>query len=150
MPSPFSLFIRVRYAECDPQQVVFNARYAEYADLAATEYMRAVIGGYHQLIEKGYDNQVVNLNISWSSSAKFDDVLKITVEVGNMGNTSFSLKIEISDVGTQRHIASAELVYVMVDSQTFEKIVIPEEIKLQLIDGARNKSVNLSGTECPD
>ena len=29
------LLVRVRYAECDAQGVVFNARYADYADLAS-------------------------------------------------------------------------------------------------------------------
>ena len=35
---PFELLLRVRYSECDAQEVVFNARYADYADLAATEF----------------------------------------------------------------------------------------------------------------
>ena len=34
----FSTRLRVRYAEIDGQRVVFNSRYLEYADVAATEY----------------------------------------------------------------------------------------------------------------
>ena len=33
---------RVRYAEVDPQGIVFNSRYLEYCDAAVTEYLRAV------------------------------------------------------------------------------------------------------------
>jgi len=31
---PFTLYLRVRYGECDAQKVVFNARYADYVDVA--------------------------------------------------------------------------------------------------------------------
>jgi len=34
---PFRFIFRVRYAECDPQQIVFNARWGDYVDIAATE-----------------------------------------------------------------------------------------------------------------
>jgi acyl-CoA thioester hydrolase len=33
----FSHNFRVRYSEVDPQAVVFNARYLDYADLGVTE-----------------------------------------------------------------------------------------------------------------
>ena len=32
----FTLLLRVRYGECDAQEVVFNARYADYIDIAMT------------------------------------------------------------------------------------------------------------------
>ena len=34
----FSTTLRVRYAEIDGQKIVFNSRYLEYADVAATEF----------------------------------------------------------------------------------------------------------------
>jgi acyl-CoA thioester hydrolase len=75
----FTLLLRVRYGECDAQQVVFNARYADYIDIAMTEYFREAVGGFQYLLEQGLDNQVVSLHIDWHSSAKFDDVLAISV-----------------------------------------------------------------------
>ena len=44
MSTPFTLLLRVRYGECDAQQVVFNARYGFYIDVAATEFYRALFG----------------------------------------------------------------------------------------------------------
>ena len=38
----FTYQFRVRWSEVDPQAVVFNARYLDYADIAITEYYRAV------------------------------------------------------------------------------------------------------------
>ena len=37
--------LRVRYHECDPQAIVFNAHYLAYCDLAVTELWRETMGG---------------------------------------------------------------------------------------------------------
>ncbi|MFT5282890.1 MAG: acyl-CoA thioester hydrolase [Kangiellaceae bacterium] len=123
-----NLRIRVRYGECDAQQVVFNARYADYADLAATEYIRALIGHHQQLVDAGYDNQVVSLHIDWFASATFDDVLNLAVHVGHIGNTSFQLETQCSRVnneGELEAIAYMKATYVVVDVRTFTKAKIP-------------------------
>jgi acyl-CoA thioester hydrolase len=86
--------IRVRYAECDAQQIVFNARYGEYADVGATEYMRALIGKHQNMVDAGFDSQVVSLHIDWFASAVFDDELNLRVFVKRIGNTSFTLQTD--------------------------------------------------------
>jgi acyl-CoA thioester hydrolase len=144
---PFELLLRVRYAECDAQEVVFNARYADYADLAATEFMRSLIGGYQALIKQGLDNQVVNLNISWQSPARFDDVLSLSVHVSKVGNTSFTMQIDMMNWQTKQAVASAEIVYVMVDSQSFDKKAVPNEFKETLLKGAAGRRMNLAGVQ---
>ena len=44
MGQTFTHRIRVRYAECDPQGVVFNANYYAYFDLLMTELWREAVG----------------------------------------------------------------------------------------------------------
>jgi acyl-CoA thioester hydrolase len=144
---PFELLLRVRYSECDAQEVVFNARYADYADLAATEFMRALVGGYQNLVAQGLDNQVVNLNIGWQNSAKFDDILCLSVHVSHVGNTSFSMQITMINWLTKQAIASAEIVYVMLDIRSFTKIAISQEMRDKLLKGANGKRINMSGIE---
>ena len=56
MREPFRFRFRVRYNECDAQQVVFNARYADYVDLAMTEFMRALGRDYKARLARGLDN----------------------------------------------------------------------------------------------
>lgn len=132
MSQQVRVLLRVRYGECDAQQVVFNARYADYIDIAATEYIRALFGGYQNIIESGMDTQVVNLNINWQSPAVFDDVLQIDVQPGRIGNTSYRLIVTIFHHHTGRAIADAEITYVMVDSKTYKKMSIPESFKATL------------------
>ncbi|MFW8590782.1 acyl-CoA thioesterase [Glaciecola sp. 2405UD65-10] len=142
---PFELLIRVRYSECDAQSVVFNARYADYADLASTEFMREVMGGYQHILDMGFDNQVVSMHIDWQSSAKFDDILSLKTRVIKAGNSSFCMQVDMFEFTTGRAIATAQIVYVMVDAKLFKKLPIPLSLKESLLAGAPSVQVNLAG-----
>lgn len=141
----FTYLMRVRYGECDAQGVVFNARYADYADLAATEFMRAVWGGYEKILEHGVDTQVVNLNISWKAPAKFDDVLALNVQVSHIGNSSFALKTAMVDYASERLIAIAEVVYVVVTPPAYTKTPIPDTMRQTLTAPLPDTVVNHAG-----
>ena len=54
MSGPFRHRLRVRYNECDPQGVVFNANYLTYFDITITELWRE-LGGYQPMVEAGVD-----------------------------------------------------------------------------------------------
>ena len=50
MPEPFVHELRVRYGECDPQGIVFNANYLLYFDVAFTEMWRAAVGPWQEMV----------------------------------------------------------------------------------------------------
>lgn len=139
------VLLRVRYGECDAQQVVFNARYADYVDIAATEYMRVVFGGYQNVIAAGVDTQVVNLNINWQSPAIFDDVLQIDVQPGRIGNTSYQLNVKFIHHATGREIANAQVTYVVVDTKAYKKASIPDELRAMLAKHGSVITINQAG-----
>ena len=145
MPQPFCFRFRVRYNECDAQQVVFNARYGDYVDLAMTEFMRAMGCDYNQLLAQGLDNQVVKLTTEWQSSARFDDVLNAFVSVKQLGNTSFTLEAEILHADDGRAIASSQAVYVMMTTEPFAKTPVPDDLRELLQTGAPGVVVDQSG-----
>lgn len=125
----FTLRIRVRYNECDAQNVVFNARYADYADLASTEFLRAALGGYQELVKQGFENQIVKLLIEWKAPARFDDVLDLNVSVGRIGNSSFTLNTQFVNAQTDQLVATAEAVYVFVNAKDFSSCTIPSFVR---------------------
>ncbi len=145
MSKPFQLLLRVRYGECDAQQVVFNARYADYADIASTELMRATIGGYQTLIGDNLDTQVVNLNINWNRSARFDDVLRLVPQITKVGNTSFTMTVGMYLHHNNDLVATAELTYVLVSTIDFTKTAISESLKKRFLKGAPDKIVDMVG-----
>lgn len=135
MSSAFRYRLRVRYAECDAQKVVFNARYGDYVDLAATEFMRA-LGFGEELLDGRLDYQLVRQVTEWRAPAHFDDVLSIAVSSPQQGNTSFTLRFEFRRAGDDAHLlASSETVYVLV-SPALVKQPLPDALRAGLIEGA--------------
>lgn len=122
----------MRYSECDAQNVVFNARYADFADLASTEFLRAAIGGYQALVDRGYENQIVKLLIEWKAPARFDDVIDLLVSVERVGNTSFTLRTRFKNAETGNVLAEAEAVYVFLNASSFSPESIPQDIREKL------------------
>jgi acyl-CoA thioester hydrolase len=86
MSERFHYYLRVRYGECDAQKIVFNSRYSDYADVAGLEFLRA-LGLGEAVTTGGLDYQVVKQTLEWKSSARFDQVLDISVRASHLGNT---------------------------------------------------------------
>ncbi|HTQ55992.1 MAG TPA: thioesterase family protein [Bryobacteraceae bacterium] len=135
MEPRFRYYLRVRYGECDAQKVVFNSRYAEYIDIAAAEFLRAI--GFGAAFFNGHlDYQLVKQTVAWKAAARFDQVLELAVGMARVGNTSFSLAMDIRVAGEERIIVTAETVYVLVDAKTVGKISVPPDLRSALERGA--------------
>jgi acyl-CoA thioester hydrolase len=139
--APFTYFLRVRYGECDGQKVVYNARYADYVDLAATEFLRAIWGD--AMFGGGLDYRLVKQTIEWLSPASFDEVVEIAVSTARIGTTSFALGMELQVAG--RKVATAETVYVLVGEADQRKRAIPDEHRQKLEGGAPGVVVDHAG-----
>ncbi|HKV05360.1 MAG TPA: thioesterase family protein [Candidatus Acidoferrales bacterium] len=144
MSDRFHFYLRVRYGECDAQKIVFNSRYSDYADIAGLEFLRAA-GLGEAVTTGGLDYQVVKQTMEWKSSARFDQVLDISVRANHLGNTSFSLLVEVRIAATEPVIATVETVYVLVVAHTLEKLALPREFRAALERGAPGKTVDHAG-----
>lgn len=139
--SRFRYFLRIRYNECDAQKVVFNSRYAEYTDVAAAEFFRAL--GYEKQMQTGeLDYQLVKQTTEWRAPARYDQVLEISVATRHIGNTSFVLATEFRIAGDERAIVSVETVYVHVDHHTLQKSPLPGPLRAALEQGAPNVTID--------
>jgi acyl-CoA thioester hydrolase len=121
---PFSHELRVRYGECDPQGIVFNANYLAYFDIAVTELWRAAIGPWGVMVERGYDVVVAEANLRFRAPARFDDVVALGVRVAEMGTTSVRLELDIRRDGEL--LVEGRLRQVFVDAKTWGKTAIPD------------------------
>ncbi len=145
MSDGFYTTLRVRYSECDPQGVVFNAHYVEFVDIALTEFYRVVCGGYEKVIALGAETQVVSVKVDWSSSARVDDVVRASVTSLTLGNTSFTFTVDMHEHFSNRLLAKASITYVTVDAKQFTKIEIPAAVRELLQRDHRGKSIDLAG-----
>ncbi len=146
MKPPFTYRLRVRYHECDGQKIVFNARYGEYADIAALEFMRHIFGAVTPE-EGGIDWRLVKQSLEWRRPAHFDDVLDVRVRAMHIGTTSFSLEATV--VRGEDHIASIETVYVVYDEATASKAKVPDRARARILAGGDGVVVDCSVTAPP-
>jgi acyl-CoA thioester hydrolase len=87
--------LRVRYHECDPQGIVFNAHYLAYADMASFECLKAVFGSLATLRDRRVDLVVAESNVRYLAPCRFDEELTVAVFVDLVGTTSLVLRFEI-------------------------------------------------------
>jgi acyl-CoA thioester hydrolase len=129
---PFVHRLRVRYAECDSQGVVFNANYLVYIDHSVTELWRAAYGGYERMLERGVDVVVAEARLRFRASARFDEELDIAVAVADLGTTSMTFHYLITRAADGARLAEVDLRYVWVDRATGAKTPIPDWARSKL------------------
>lgn len=91
-PPLFTHRMRIRYAECDQQGVVFNAHYLAFYDVAMVELWRARLGGYAAMVAAGADYMIAETHLHYVAGARFDEQLEIDVRVGRIGTSSLVLE----------------------------------------------------------
>jgi acyl-CoA thioester hydrolase len=127
---PFRYRLRVRYQECDPQGVVFNANYLAYFDMGITELWREALGGYQAMAARGLDLVVAEVRIRYLTPLRFDDEFDVLVSVVEMGNTALHTRMK-AERGTDT-AAEGELRHVFVDDESREKALIPDDFRTAL------------------
>lgn len=78
--------IRVRYGETDQMGFVYYGNYALYLEQARTEMLRSVGFTYKAMEKMGVLLPVVNLNIRYKNSAKYDDLLTLKTYITTLSN----------------------------------------------------------------
>ena len=115
MPDRHVHRFRVRYAECDPQGVVFNAHYLTYFDLGITELWRAALGSYGAMLEAGADLMVVEATVRYRTPARADEEVDIETRVARIGSTSLVIGNRLTRAADGATLAEGEVAYVCVD-----------------------------------
>jgi acyl-CoA thioester hydrolase len=112
--APLTYKLRVRFGECDPQGVVFNANYLAYLDIGMTELFRVAfgtLGGYQALVDRsGLEFVVAEAGLRYHRPARFDDELTLEIAITRLGTTSITTSYrllrdeELVVDGTLRHV----------------------------------------------
>jgi acyl-CoA thioester hydrolase len=121
--APFTHELRVRYGECDPQGIVFNANYLLFCDVAVTELWRAAVGGWNAMVVRGVEVVLAEASVRFRAPARFDDVLALAVRVPHLGRTSIGLEIDIARDGET--LATCAMRQVCVDGTSYAKTEMP-------------------------
>jgi acyl-CoA thioester hydrolase len=121
---PFSFPVNVRYLEVDQQGVVFNMWYLAYLDDAMTAFLGHGGLRYSDMLDAGYDTQIVHTELDWHGALGWGQPADIHVGLGRLGRTSFTLEFDVS-VG-ERLVVTASTVYVVIATDGSGKRPIPQ------------------------
>jgi acyl-CoA thioester hydrolase len=127
----FRYTLRVRWSETDAQGIVFNARYLDYADVAVTEYWRAV--NWQALYpDAQLDFNIRKATVLFEAPIKPDEQIELMAKTVAVGRTSMTQIVEIHGVtadGSDDLRATIELVSVHVDLTTHRSKPLPDWVE---------------------
>ena len=123
--------LRVRYDEIDGQQIVYNARYLAYADIAQVEYFRTGIGHHlYDLAEADtFDVATVHAELDYYQSFTLDDLVDIGVRCTAIGTTSLQFTYEMWKQGEDEARFRCSAVYVNFDPVHQTKRPVPSIVR---------------------
>ncbi len=131
MAESFRHPLRVRFHECDPQGIVFNANFLAYADIAMTELYREAFGSWQAAIDgTGIDMVVAEANVRYLAPLRFDEEVELVASVTRIGTTSTTMLVAVERDGTV--VAEVTLRHVVVDLETRAKAPIPDPLRAGL------------------
>jgi YbgC/YbaW family acyl-CoA thioester hydrolase len=120
--------LRVRWAEVDPQAVVFNAHYLGLADVAVTEYWRRLGWPYPCVPEIfGGDLYMRHVDIDYLAPVRFDDWVDIGLRCARLGNSSLALEAVMAVDG--RRVNRIGLVYAYADAGAQRAQPLPDLLR---------------------
>lgn len=122
MDTSFEHEVEVRYRDIDAFGHVNNVVYGTFCEEARVAYMIEVLG-LEDL--EDLDVVVVSLNVDFRSSITDPSTVDVGVQVGRMGDSSFTMRYELRQHGEL--VAEAETTQVHVDQETGESRPIPNE-----------------------
>jgi YbgC/YbaW family acyl-CoA thioester hydrolase len=131
----FSIEERVLWGDVDAARIIFYGSYIRFFEIAETELFRAVGMPYGKVFDE-LDIWLprVHLECDFLRVAQLDDLLEVSVYVGNIGNTSLRLDFEVrrkepDGAVEEELIATAHFVLVAVRRDTLDPIPVPDELR---------------------
>lgn len=128
---------RVRYNECDMQNVVFNANYWIYADDAVAQFVRQGLADELgkdisdvDLIAVGFDFMLKTATGTWHKGALYTEVINAACSVSRWGNTSFDVTIDMTVQGEQ--VFNCVITYVSVTPGAPQPTTVPDVVRRAL------------------
>ena len=116
--------LRVRYAECDAQNMAHHSVYPVWLEVARTELLRTQDAVYRELEAMGIFFVVARLSVRYRRPARYDDLLRVHVKLAGGGSAKVVHLYEIHR--GQELLATAETTLVCVGQDGRFRKVPPE------------------------
>ena len=119
--------IRVRYADTDKMQFVYNGKYLEYFEVGRTELLRACGLPYSSVENAGYQLPLLEAGLKYHSYGKYDDLLLVEASVNELHSPKVHIEYKVFREGTGELIAEGFTTHIFINAET-KKAVRPPKI----------------------
>ena len=119
--------IRVRYSETDQMGVVYHGNYVPYFEIGRVEWLRNKGISYKSMEESGIGLPIVNMNINYKKSARYDELL--TVHTVFKSQTSVKIEFDCAIYNEAKELlTTAQFLLVFVSLKTGKPTAPPDYI----------------------
>lgn len=136
--------LRVRYADTDKMQVVYNGVYLEYFEVGRTEMLRASGIPYADLERAGYLLPVLEASVRYKTPARYDDILSIQTSYDS--TPSSLMRIEYTILRDTTIIATGFTVHSFVKADTMQPVK-PPKLYVEAITRFLHADTQLAGEQ---
>jgi acyl-CoA thioester hydrolase len=130
--------VRVIYGDTDQMGMVYYANYLRYFEIGRNEYLR-VAGATYRTFEEthGLMLPVVEAQVSYHRSARYDDELRILASVQPRGAASVRFEYEIRRVSDDERLVSGRTIHACITREG-RVVRLPAEMRAAVgLDGPR-------------
>ncbi|MFA3784125.1 acyl-CoA thioesterase [Melioribacteraceae bacterium 4301-Me] len=124
--------LRVRYADTDKMQFVYNGKYLEYFEVGRTELLRSTGLSYREVEKAGFQLPLIEANVKYKNPATYDDILEIEAAVKELYSPKVHIEYIIRKKDTGELIAEGFTTHVFINSLT-KKVVKPPQIYIDAL-----------------
>ncbi len=127
--TPVTVRRRVIWGECDPAQVVYTPRFADYLASAFGWFARVVLGDLLKLADgTPIGTPMKGLELEFHRSLRVDDYFDMIVEIGEIRNRTFDMEVKALSMVGEPHF-SGRLSPILIKGSTFETIELPPKLR---------------------
>lgn len=124
--------IRVRYADTDKMQFVYNGKYLEYFEVGRTELLRSLGLPYSEVEKAGYQLPLLEAGLKYINPARYDDLLIVTATVKELYSPKVHIEYIIKRKETEEIIAEGFTTHIFMKAET-KKAVRPPKIYIDIL-----------------
>ncbi len=124
--------IRVRYADTDKMQFVYNGKYLEYFEVGRTELLRSLGLPYSTIEKTGYQLPLIEAGLRYKKPAVYDDLLEIEAVVNELYSAKVHIDYTVKKEGTDEVLCTGFTTHMFINAET-KKPAKPPKIYIEAL-----------------
>lgn len=125
--------LRVRYADTDKMQFVYNGKYLEYFEVGRTEFLRHIGLPYIEIEKAGFQLPLIEANLKYKKPAVYDDLLDVEAIVSSPNSAKVHIEYKITHHDTGEVICEGFTTHMFIHADS-KKPTRPPKIYVEKLE----------------